>query len=82
MKDNFINETSDVALTSINFGLTFATALAWNEFFKNALQNFISGKKGLRYQLIYAIAITILTSMVLIVSKMLTAKELKQLPEV
>ena len=77
--ENVIDTTTDVALTSINFGLTVGTALAWNEYFKAFVSKFIKSGSGSQYLLMYALAMTIVTTLVLIGTRMLDRKVLKKL---
>ena len=73
-----VDTTADVALTSINFGLTVGTALSWNEYFKALVSKFVKSGSGSQYLLMYALAMTILTTGVMIATRMMTKKTLKK----
>ena len=75
---NVIDTTTDVALTSINFGLTVGTALSWNEYFKALVSRFVKTGSGSQYLLMYALVMTIVTTAVMIGTRMLTRKILKE----
>ena len=70
-----IQTTYDTTLISINFGLTLASALAWNEYFKAIVSDFLAKGKGSKYLLMYALAMTILTTLFLIITRKLSQKK-------
>ena len=71
-----IQTTYDTTLSSINFGLTLATALAWNEYFKFVVNEFLAKGKGGKYLLMYALSMTILATLFLIISRKLADKKI------
>ena len=70
--------TTDVALNSINIGLTVGSALAWNEYFKTLISKLLSGSRGQNALLAYAIGMTLLTTLILIATRVLTKNKFKK----
>lgn len=76
MDTSFIaKQTYDTTLASINLGLTLASALAWNEYFKSLITAMMTKGNGLKYMLVYALMMSILTTIFMIVTKKVNEKK-------
>jgi hypothetical protein len=58
------DETYKQSITSINLGFTLAAALAWNESIKKIIGTHLPDKVGTKYQVLYAMIVTLLAAFV------------------
>ena len=68
---SLINDTYTSSVQSINTGFALASALAWNEAIKTIITRYFKESSVTRYQLIYALAVTVLSAIVFMVTKRL-----------
>jgi hypothetical protein len=74
--EDFLKETYDTTLTSLSTAFALATALAWNDAIKMFIQNVMPNGKGHTQLLFYAIFVTVLYALFI----MLTRKKQKETP--
>lgn len=71
MTRGLLDETYNSSVQSINTGFALASALAWNEAVKTVIQKYFSTSNVTRYQLMYAMVVTILSAIVFMLTKRL-----------
>lgn len=69
MTRSVLTDTYDSSLQSLNMGFALASALAWNEAVKTVIKKYFQNSQAPRYQMLYALAVTLLAAVVFIVTK-------------
>ena len=68
-KPTLVQTFQDETTSSLKFGFTIATALAWNEAFRSLITKFIVSKDVPYYNTVYALVLTFISILFMILMK-------------